>query len=117
LIEPWPALSRRYGLFHQQTGNIMLSQLKAKLTAVHAAVRAPIRQRLGPFMLACFIAVAGCAPPVAPLSGADPADPKARTAAVGYRSAIGSYTALRPAAPAVWGDQNDSVAPKAEPPQ
>jgi hypothetical protein len=117
LIEPLPVLPRRYGLFHQQTGNIMLSQLKAKLAAVHAAVGAPIRHSLWALLLVAVTAVAGCAPPVAPLSGADPADVHARTAPVGYRSTIGRYTALRPAAPAAWGDQNERVAPKPELPQ
>jgi hypothetical protein len=117
LIDPVPALARWHGLFHQQTGNIMLSQLKAKLTPVHAAVGAPIRHSLMALMLAAVTALGGCAPPVAPVSGADPADANARTAPIGYRSTIGRYTSLRPAAPTAWGGQNERVAPKPESPQ
>ncbi len=95
----------------------MLSQLKAKLTAVHAGVGALIRPSLIALMLAAVTAFGGCAPPVAPLSGADPADAHARTAPVGYRSTIGRYTASRPAAPTSWRDQNERVAPKPEPSQ
>jgi hypothetical protein len=95
----------------------MLSQLKAKLTPVYAAVGAPIRHSLWALLLVAVTAVAGCAPPLAPVSGADPADAHARTAPIGYRPTIGRYTALRPAAPTAWGDQNERVAPRPEPPQ
>jgi len=47
----------------------------------------------------------------APLAGADPADPNARVAAVGYRSTVAPYTSLRPTAPSSWREQNDRVAP------
>ena len=42
----------------------------------------------------------------------DPADPAARTAAVGYRSTIAPYTPLRPATPTPWRERNERVAPK-----
>jgi hypothetical protein len=108
---------RRYGLFCQQTGNTMLSQLKAKLMAVHAAVGSPVRRSLWTLSLGAVTILVGCAPHVAPLSGADPADATARTAAVSYRSTLGRHSSLRPAAPTSWGDQNERVAPKPEPPQ
>lgn len=54
--------------------------------------------------------LAGCVTTV-PLVGADPADPGARVARVGYRSTIAPYVSLRPASPVGWKDQNQRVAP------
>jgi hypothetical protein len=62
--------------------------------------------------LAASIAAAGCTPATTRVAGADPADPAARTKAVGYRSAIAPYTALRPSAPAPWRERNERVAPR-----
>jgi len=50
-------------------------------------------------------------PTAVPLAGADPADPGAKVAGVGYRSTIAPYTSLRPTAPSSWREQNDRVAP------
>ncbi len=58
-------------------------------------------------------APAGCMSGV-PLAGADPADPAAKTAAIGYRSVVAPYASLRPRAPASWREQNDRVAPPAK---
>ncbi|MDH8351555.1 hypothetical protein QIG27_27305, partial [Klebsiella pneumoniae] len=57
------------------------------------------------------LALGGCMQTAAPLAGADPADPNARVAAVGYRSTVAPYTSLRPTAPSSWREQNDRVAP------
>jgi hypothetical protein len=62
---------------------------------------------------AITITAAGCTPATTRVAGADPADPSARTARVGYRSTIVPYTSLRPSTPAPWRERNDSVAPKA----
>lgn len=91
----------------------MFVQLEAKNAAVQSAVR---RFHKGKFLL-CFsaavaaLAVAGCAVPAVPLAGADPADPNARVAAVGYRSTVAPYTTLRPTVPTSWREQNNRVAP------
>jgi len=63
-------------------------------------------------VVAASIAVAGCTPATTRVAGADPADPAATTASVGYRSTIAPYTALRPSTPAPWRERNDSVAPR-----
>jgi len=57
------------------------------------------------------LALSGCMPAAVPLASADPADPAARVAPVGYRSTIAPYTSLRPATPAPWQERNDSAAP------
>jgi hypothetical protein len=92
----------------------MLSQIKAKLAAVHTAGGTPLRHSLAVLALSGLAALGGCLPPAPPLAGADPADPNAKTAPVGYRSTIGPYTAARPTAPSSWREQNDRVAPKPE---
>ena len=58
---------------------------------------------VGPFL-------AGCATTV-PLVGADPADPGAKVAKVGYRPTIAPYVSLRPTSPVGWREQNRRVAP------
>ena len=50
-------------------------------------------------------------PATVPLVGADPADPGAKVAGVGYRSTVAPYSSLRPTVPSSWRDQNDRVAP------
>jgi hypothetical protein len=91
----------------------------AKRVAVRSA-----RERHFRFNLRKLIAVtaavgslAGCQPATVPLVGADPADPSARVAGVGYRSTTAPFTSLRPAAPAPWRERNDSVAPQPKPDQ
>jgi hypothetical protein len=58
------------------------------------------------------LALAGCMPATTQVAGADPADPSAKVAPVGYRSTIAPYTSLRPATPAPWRDRNDAVTPQ-----
>jgi len=91
----------------------MLAQFEAILAAVHSAVE-PIfnigfRTLAG--MAVAALMLGGCLPTAVPLAGADPADPGARVAGVGYRSTVAPYTRLRPAAPSPWREQNDRVAP------
>ena len=46
------------------------------------------------------------------VASADPADPAAKVAPVGYRSTIAPYTSLRPATPASWRERNENVTPQ-----
>jgi len=92
----------------------MSAQFGAWLAAVDSA-----RERHSIFnsairgaVIAVAIGANGCTPATTRLAGADPADPAARVAGVGYRSTIAPYTALRPSTPAPWRERNDSVTPK-----
>jgi len=91
----------------------MLAQLGARLAAVHSVVEklSGIRSRTLAGLTAAALALAGCMPATVPLVGADPADPGAKVAGVGYRSTIAPYSSLRPAVPSSWRDQNDRIAP------
>jgi hypothetical protein len=71
--------------------------------------------RAAAVLTAAATALAGCLPASVPASGADPADPAAKVAGVGYRSTIAPYDSLRPAAPAAWRERNDSAAPSGKP--
>jgi hypothetical protein len=62
-------------------------------------------------MAVTALTLGACVPTAVPLAGADPADPGAKVAGVGYRSTIAPYTSLRPTAPSSWREQNDRVAP------
>jgi hypothetical protein len=61
--------------------------------------------------------LAACAPATVRIAAADPADPAAKVAPVGYRSTTAPYTSLRPSAPAPWRERNGSVAPQPTPNQ
>ena len=92
----------------------MLAQFEANFAAVHSVAGKIFRFR---FRILAGLAVAivtlgGCMPITAPLVGADPADPGAKVAGVGYRSTVAPYTSLRPTAPSSWREQNDRVAPQ-----
>ncbi len=91
----------------------MLAQLGAILAAVHSVVGRLFGIRFCTLAGAAVTALTleGCMPTAVPLAGADPADPGARVAGVGYRSTIAPYTSLRPTAPSSWREQNDRVAP------
>ena len=91
----------------------MLTQLGAISAAVQTSVESTftIRFRILASVAAMAVTLGGCLPATVPLAGADPADPGARVAAVGYRSTIAPYTGLRPTAPSSWREQNDRVAP------
>jgi len=91
----------------------MFAQLGAILAAVRSAVKTifGIRFRTLAGMAVTALTLGGCLPTAVPLAGADPADPGARVAGVGYRSTVAPYTRLRPAAPSPWREQNDRVAP------
>jgi hypothetical protein len=57
------------------------------------------------------VSLVGCIPTGGTLVGADPADPSARVAAVGYRSTVAPYTSLRPTTPQAWRERNERAAP------
>ena len=91
----------------------MLAQLGALLAAVGSVVETLFDIRFPRLagMAVTALALAGCMPAAVPLAGADPADPSAKVAGVGYRSTIAPYNSLRPTAPLPWREQNDRVAP------
>ena len=91
----------------------MLAQLGAILAAVDSVVETifGIRSRTLAGMVVTALTLAGCMPAAVPPASADPADPGAKVAGVGYRSTIAPYTHLRPTAPSSWREQNDRVAP------
>ncbi|SFK17455.1 hypothetical protein [Bradyrhizobium sp. cf659] len=65
-----------------------------------------------PLLAFAALALSGCMPATTQIASADPADPSAKVARVGYRSTVAPYTSLRPATPAPWRDRNDAVAPQ-----
>ena len=91
----------------------MLAQLGAILAAVGSVVEKilGIRFRTLGGIAATVFTLGGCMPRAVPLADADPADPAARVAGVGYHSTIAPYTRLRPTAPGPWREQNDRVTP------
>ena len=91
----------------------MFAQLGAILAAVGSVVENLFGNRFRTIAgsAATALALAGCVQTAVPLAGADPADPNARVAAVGYRSTVAPYTSLRPTAPSSWREQNERVAP------
>jgi hypothetical protein len=91
----------------------MLAHLGAILAAVRSVVETifGIRFRMLAGMAITALTLEGCMPTAVPLAGADPADPSAKVAGVGYRSTIAPYTSLRPTAPSSWREQNDRAAP------
>ncbi|UPK34160.1 hypothetical protein IVB18_39385 [Bradyrhizobium sp. 186] len=89
----------------------MLTLLGASATAAFPARGRHFRFNW-PLLAAVGLALSGCMPATAPLASADPADPAARVARVGYRPTIAPYTSLRPATPAPWRERNDGVAPQ-----
>jgi hypothetical protein len=91
----------------------MIAQLGAILATVDSVVETifGIRSRTLAGMVVTALTLAGCMPTTVPLAGADPADPGAKVAGVGYRSTVAPYTSLRPTAPSSWREQNERVAP------
>jgi len=91
----------------------MLAQLGTILAAVHSVAErlSSIKIRTSIGMAVTALALGGCMPTTVPQASADPADPGAKVAGVGYRSTIAPYTSLRPTAPSSWREQNERVAP------
>lgn len=85
---------------------------KRSSSAVAAVVHAKFEKWNGAFALVVVaLALGGCAAQTVPLVGADPADPGAKVAGVGYRSTVAPYTSLRPTTPSGWKEQNQRVTP------
>ena len=89
----------------------MLTLLGAKSAAASAARGGRFRFHWPMLALVAF-ALAGCMPATTAIATADPADPAAKVARVGYRPTIAPYTSLRPATPAPWRDRNDAATPQ-----
>ncbi|SRR6266536_2868774 len=92
----------------------MSAQSWAISAAMLAARARHLRFKLatGAAITAVTIAAAGCTPATTRVAAADPADPSARVAGVGYRSTIAPYTSLRPSTPAPWRERNEQVTPR-----
>ncbi|WP_298241513.1 hypothetical protein [uncultured Bradyrhizobium sp.] len=89
----------------------MLTLSGAKFAAA-SAVRGRHCRFHWPLLAALALALSGCMPATTQVAAADPADPAAKVAPVGYHSTIAPYSSLRPATPAPWRDRNDAVAPR-----
>ena len=95
----------------------MYAQIGARLAAVRSVAENLFDYRFGTLagLVATAITLGGCLPTTAPLMGADPADPGAKVAGVGYRSTVTPYTSLRPTSPSSWRQQRDpAAAPKSD---
>lgn len=86
---------------------------KRSSTAVAAVVHTRFEKWTARFAALAIAAMAlgGCAAQTASLVGADPADPGAKVAGVGYRSTVAPYSSLRPTTPSGWKEQNQRVTP------
>src|SRR3981081_328782 len=91
----------------------MLAQLGAILAAACSAVETifGIRSLIVARVSLLAVPLGGCIARAVPLASADPADPGAKVAGVGYHSAIAPYTSRRPTAPSSCREQNARVAP------
>jgi hypothetical protein len=89
----------------------MITLLGAKSAAASAA-RGGHLQFHWPLLAVITLALSGCMPATTQIATADPADPSARVARIGYGSTVAPYTSLRPAAPAPWRDRNDASTPQ-----
>ena len=89
----------------------MLTLSGAK-SAVASAARAGHSLFNWSLLAVIALVLSGCMPATTQVATADPADPAAKVAPVGYRSTAAPYTSLRPATPAPWRDRNDAVAPQ-----
>jgi hypothetical protein len=91
----------------------MSVQIGAIAAAIGSVTRGIFETRLVTFagLTLAVMTLGGCAASLAPLVGADPADPAAKVAGVGYQSTITPYASLRPTAPSGWKEQNQRVTP------
>ena len=91
----------------------MLAQFGARLAAVRSVVEklSGIRSQTLAGLTAAALALAGCMPATVPLVGADPSNPAAKVAAVGYRPTVAPYTRFRPTTPETGRKHNEPAAP------
>jgi hypothetical protein len=89
----------------------MFALFEAKRAAVRTARgRLSFDGRIAAALTATSM-LSACVPASTPLAGKDPADPAAKVASVGYRSAIAPYSSLRPVMPAPWRERGHGDAP------
>ena len=74
----------------------------------------PPRALCGALLVTVLISGCSSAPP-APVAGAHPADPAARTRPAAYQPVIGAYARQRPGDPSGWRENNERVAPQEKP--
>lgn len=85
---------------------------KHSSTAVAVVLDARFKKWMGAFALVvAAVVVNGCVARTVPLADADPADPGAKVAGIGYRSTVAPYASLRPTTPSGWKEQNRRVTP------
>ena len=89
----------------------MLTLLGAKSAAASAARGGQFRFHW-PLLAVIAIALSGCMTATTHIATADPADPAAKAARIGYRSTVAPYTRLRPAELAPWREGSDAVTPQ-----
>ena len=89
----------------------MSTQHSADCSAISVRANTLRRSALAVTFGLAMAFLAGCAAPAPPLAGADPSNPTAPTAGVGYRSTVSGYRSQRPVAPGPWIEQNERVAP------
>jgi hypothetical protein len=89
----------------------MSAQFGAKFAAVRPASdrRFTFNLAIDAIFVVAAISASGCTPATTHFAEADPANPAARVAGVGYRSTIAPYSSMRPSTPAPWRERNDSV--------
>ncbi len=96
----------------------MLAQIATRFAAIGGRRIEPLRTRFGPLATLIVLALVGhgcSATPPSPVTGPDPANPRARVPPSAYRSTLGSYTSQRPVEPTPWREQNERIAPSPKP--
>ena len=89
----------------------MLAHFWAKISVVGWAAAGLFGTRFSVPAAIAAATLGGCLPATGPMARADPADPGARVAGVGYRSTVAPYSSLRPSSPSPWRTLNDRAAP------
>ncbi len=96
----------------------MLAQIATRFAAIGGRRIEPLRTRFGPLATLIVLALVGhgcSAAPPSPVTGPDPANPRAPVPSSAYRSTLGSYTSQRPVEPTPWREQNERIAPSPKP--
>ena len=88
----------------------MLTLLGARSAAASVACGGHYRFHR-PLLAVIALALSGCVPATTSVVTANPADPAAKVARVGYHSTVAPYASLRPSTPAAWRERNDAVTP------
>ena len=95
----------------------MFSRLRARSAAIERLMT-PLHcwsGRLATFFVLALL-VQGCGTTASsPFRGPDPSNPSARIRPTDYRSTVAPYSSRRPVDPVSWREQNERVAPPANP--